>query len=206
MGISEGKGCGRFQNDNRAMASSPLQFSSEICNSYGLCNHDSIIKSCPLRRPYGTVVLSRTVTVSWYNWSWYQPTHWCIRQMKWLTWTVGKVIVSVGALVTVESIIVRLARTLSTSDFTHLTLRAVHMTLAWHTAGVAVVAHVAPTTTQSDTTFHATHWRYVAQHIKFHCQQWQLPQCQPQTTENVNYTRYKQWYSLWIGFWSVITA
>ena len=71
--------------------------------------------------------------------------------VKWQTCAVGEVVVSVGALVTVEPVVVGFTRTLTSADLTHLTLSTVHMALARHTARVAVVTHVTSTHTHTHT-------------------------------------------------------
>ena len=61
-----------------------------------------------------------------------------------LTCALWELIVAISTLVTVESVVVWFARTLSTTDLTHLTLGTIDMTLTWNTARIAVVSHVAP--------------------------------------------------------------
>lgn len=62
------------------------------------------------------------------------------------TFALGEVVVSVDALVAVEPVEVWFARTLSATDLTDLTLCSVDMTLARHTARVAIVTDITPAT------------------------------------------------------------
>ena len=78
--------------------------------------------------------------------------------MEILTRAVGEAVVAVGALVTVEAVEVGFTRALAAADLTDLALGAVDVTLARHTARVAVVSHVAPGT-RTPTTTHSTHTR-----------------------------------------------
>ena len=60
--------------------------------------------------------------------------------MKTLTLAVWEAIIAISTLVTVCSLVLRLAWTLSTSDLTHVTLSTIHITCTRETIRVAEVA------------------------------------------------------------------